>query len=397
MSNNNNELIERFMKITKISNKDFAFVYLKKSNFDLEKSIDLFFQNNGINPCEIHEKKETNNYSNSKIFGILPLPNFMSFKMFKNCERNENKSIDEIFNDLPSLINKKDFEKYLDKKLCLYFLYDEDSKEEMKDLLNVIKDNSYINFKIEKYCVTLFNNFNSSNIELFLDDNLKCPIVLFCFNNINEKKFSKKSIKYNFDGKKNVNEFPQFFINTLKIYLLNLNKTSSDDNLEIKEETTIKNEEIDTKINNENNEEINKKIINYEINLNNNINNEIKLNQIYNQNIPKLNKIFYLSPNEAKKKLPKEPNLLDDDIVLILFLFPNDKRKQRKFLKSNKLEIVYTYLISLGKELYTELDSNYFYLALIRPYIPLKENYFNTTLSELKFNKTQILIILNDN
>ena len=32
MSNNNNELIERFMKITKISNKDFAFVYLKKSN-----------------------------------------------------------------------------------------------------------------------------------------------------------------------------------------------------------------------------------------------------------------------------------------------------------------------------------------------------------------------------
>ena len=66
-------------------------------------------------------------------------------------------------------------------------------------------------------------------------------------------------------------------------------------------------------------------------------------------------------------------------------------------MKDDKLEIVYTYLISLGKELYSELNSNYFYLALTRPYIPLKENYFNTTLSELNFNKTQLLIILNDN
>ena len=393
MSNNKNELIEKFMKITKISNNDFAFGYLKKYDFDLEKSIDLFFENNGINPCEIKENNESDN-TNSKLFGILSLPNFLSIQMFKNCKRNENNSIDEKFTDLPSLINKKDFENYLDKKLCLYFLYDEDSKEEMKDLLNVIKNNSYINFKIEKYCVTLFNSFNSSNIELFLDDNLKCPIVLFCYNNINEKKFNKKSIKENFDGKKNVNEFPQFFFDTLKNYLFNLNKTSSNDNLEFNEKT-INNEEINTKINEEKKEEI--KIIKNEINLNNNINNEIKFNQIYNQNnIPKLNKIFYLSPFEAKNKLPEEPNLLDNDIVVILFLFPNHNRKQRNFLKSDKLEIVYTYLISLGKELYSELNSNYFYLALTRPYIPLKENYFNTTLSELNFNKTQLLIIIND-
>ena len=165
MSNSNNELIEKFMKITKISNNDFAFGYLKKYDYDLEKSIDLFFENNGINPCEIKENNESDN-TNSKLFGILSLPNFLSIQMFKNCKRNENNSIDEKFTDLPSLINKKYFENYLDKKLCLYFLYDEDSKEEMKDLLNVIKDNSYINFKIEKYCVTLFNNFNSSNIEL---------------------------------------------------------------------------------------------------------------------------------------------------------------------------------------------------------------------------------------
>ena len=394
MSNSNNELIEKFMKITKISNSDFALGYLKKYNFDLEKSIDLFFENNGINPCEINEKNESNN-TNNTVFGFLSLPNFLSFKMFKYCERNENKSIDELFTNLPSLINKKDFQNYLNTKLCLYFLYDEDSKEEMKELINVIKNNYYIYFKIEKYCVTLFNNFNSSNFELFLDDNLKCPIVLFCYNNINEKKFSKKSIKENFDGKKNVNEFPQFFLNTLKNYLSNLNKTPTD-NLEFKEEKKINNEEINTTIKEEKKDEI--ETIKNEINLNNNINNEIKLNQKYNQKkIPNLNKIFYLSPFEAKNKLPEEPNLLDNDIVVILFLFPNNKRKQRNFLKDDKLEIVYTYLISLGKELYSELNSNYFYLALIRPYIPLKENYFNTTLSELKFNKTQLLIILNDN
>ena len=391
MSNSNNELIEKFMKITKISNSDFALGYLKKYNFDLEKSIDLFFENNGINPCEINEKNESNN-TNNTVFGFLSLPNFLSFKMFKYCERNENKSIDELFTNLPSLINKKDFQNYLNTKLCLYFLYDEDSKEEMKELINVIKNNYYIYFKIEKYCVTLFNNFNSSNFELFLDDNLKCPIVLFCYNNINEKKFSKKSIKENFDGKKNVNEFPQFFLNTLKNYLSNLNKTPTD-NLEFKEEKKINNEEINTTINEEKKDEI--ETIKNEINLNNNINNEIKFNQKYNQKkIPNLNKIFYLSPFEAKNKLPEEPNLNDLNTILIQFQFPSDKRIERKFLISDKVELLYTYLISLDDKLYSELESKEFFLAFSQPYFPLKEEYFDKTLFELNFNKTQILVIL---
>ena len=112
------------------------------------------------------------------------------------------------------------------------------------------------------------------------------------------------------------------------------------------------------------------------------------------KNIKIINKIFLQKPKEAKNKLPEEPNLNDLNTILIQFQFPSDKRIERKFLISDKVELLYTYLISLDDKLYSELESKEFFLAFSQPYFPLKEEYFDKTLFELNFNKTQILVIL---
>ena len=71
MNINESELVNQFMKITNISNKNFALAYLKKNKFDIENAIDEFFDNNNIDPCNVNNNdllKEKNLYKKIKKF-----------------------------------------------------------------------------------------------------------------------------------------------------------------------------------------------------------------------------------------------------------------------------------------------------------------------------------------
>ena len=384
MNINESELVNQFMKITNISNKNFALAYLKKNKFDIENAIDEFFDNNNIDPCNVNNNDLLTEKNLSNI-----LTNFMSLEMCKNCIKNRD-TINSIFDGIPALINKNHLEKNLQKKLCLFFIYDDESFETLKNFLDFMKKNLYIFLKIQKYCVVLKDNYFNSGIELKLDKVLNCPVLLFCYNNLSKKGFIKSSVKEIYEIKKNnINNFPKFFLQALKKYKAQNNEIESETKeIEInnKEE---KNEEINDNNNNEkDNDNNNNKLLN-----NNFINPKLnKKNSL--KNIKIINKIFLQKPKEAKNKLPEEPNLNDLNTILIQFQFPSDKRIERKFLISDKVELLYTYLISLDDQLYSELESKEFFLAFSQPYFPLKEEYFEKTLFELNFNKTQILVIL---
>ena len=384
MNINESELVNQFMKITNISNKNFALAYLKKNKFDIENAIDEFFDNNNIDPCNVNNNDLLTEKNLSNI-----LTNFMSLEMCKNCIKNRD-TINSIFDGIPALINKNHLEKNLQKKLCLFFIYDDESFETLKKFLDFIKKNLYIFLKIQKYCVVLKDNYFNSGIELKLDKVLNCPVLLFCYNNLSKKGFIKSSVKEIYEIKKNnINNFPKFFLQALKKYKAQNNEIES----ETKEIEINNKEEKNEKINDNNNNEKDNDNNNNKL-LNNNFINP-KLNEKNSlKNIKIINKIFLQKPKEAKNKLPEEPNLNDLNTILIQFQFPSDKRIERKFLISDKVELLYTYLISLDDKLYSELESKEFFLAFSQPYFPLKEEYFDKTLFELNFNKTQILVIL---
>ena len=67
------------------------------------------------------------------------------------------------------------------------------------------------------------------------------------------------------------------------------------------------------------------------------------------------------------KQLPQEPSDDDPNKCTIMFRFPDgEKTVQRKFLKSDKVSLLYTYVKSLGREIYTENNENSF--SLVQPF-----------------------------
>ena len=93
-----------------------------------------------------------------------------------------------------------------------------------------------------------------------------------------------------------------------------------------------------------------------------------------------------------KKKFEKEPEEDNPDVCVISFRYPDgDKRKERRFLKNNKIKDLYDYIESLGNEIYTEDGNGVF--SLYQPFPPKKyENMENTLENEGLFPNAVIQI-----
>ena len=67
------------------------------------------------------------------------------------------------------------------------------------------------------------------------------------------------------------------------------------------------------------------------------------------------------------KQLPPEPSDDDPNKCTIMFRFPDgEKTVQRKFLKSDKISLLYTYVKSLGKAIYNDPEDEGF--SLVQPF-----------------------------
>ena len=339
MSKEEKKMIQRFMKITKIQDENEAIAYLNKFRYNLDNAIDYYFIYNNIEPIE---KKNLDiepviEIQKEKPFSIIPdFRKICSFDSCNNCLFEKENKNDQIFKDIPSLINKNDFEKQLKKKLVLYFLYDNNSISKLKEIIDIIKNNSYINFKIETFCSLTKEEFKNSFLKLNLCEDVICPIIVFCHNKNKNGGFNKNSIIGIFDGKRESYDFPSYFME-----ILNQNKSTI--NQFEKPSFSISTQQVfitDDGFNN------NKNGINEKIN--------------------------------------------------IEFAFPGGEIIEKEFMIKDTIEDLYNYLLSLGDKLYNELDSKQFYIAITEPFTPIKENYYKKTLKELNFTNNQRLNIMDN-
>ena len=83
-----------------------------------------------------------------------------------------------------------------------------------------------------------------------------------------------------------------------------------------------------------------------------------------------------------KQNLPNEPDENHPDACKIMFRYPNgEKNVERRFLKTDKISILYVYIKSLGREIFMESSSNDFDLFSLFPTKNL-ENSKNSTLEQ---------------
>ena len=68
-----------------------------------------------------------------------------------------------------------------------------------------------------------------------------------------------------------------------------------------------------------------------------------------------------------KKNLPPEPDDSNPDKCTILFRYPNGSSNiERKFLKNDKISLLYDFVDTLGRDIYTE--NHYFKFELIQTF-----------------------------
>ena len=99
--------------------------------------------------------------------------------------------------------------------------------------------------------------------------------------------------------------------------------------------------------------------------------NKIKLEKKPTPNINELLQIINENEESQKYKNNLRPEPEDDnpDKCIILFRFPDgEKTVQRKFLKTDKILMLYEFIKSLGREIFMEEDNHHFSLLQTFPY-----------------------------
>ena len=106
------------------------------------------------------------------------------------------------------------------------------------------------------------------------------------------------------------------------------------------------------------------------------------------ENLDKIEK----EAEKYKTKFISEPDKNNPDCCTICFRYPDgDKRRDRRFLKTDKIKILYEYVKSLGNEIYTEDENCDF--SLYQPFPPKKyDNMENTLENEGLFPNAVIQI-----
>ena len=95
--------------------------------------------------------------------------------------------------------------------------------------------------------------------------------------------------------------------------------------------------------------------------------------------------------------IPPEPEDDNPDKCIIIFRFPDgEKNIQRKFLKTDKISVLYDYIRSLGKEIYSEEEYNNFSIIQTFPFKNFEKSLNNTLEEEGLFPNSVLQIKENE-
>ena len=402
-----NQKILNFMEISKINDRELAKKYLLSSNYNETQALNKYFsinenQNNFNNDKELYQNnlidnnikqnkkidKSSNNEENEGFINRYIISPIMS--IFGSCIRSTDSDLedDSIFYFLPNTI--LDFSKFnqcIKKRLGIIIIYEKNHLDFLRVFINKICRNSSLMDILKKNCIIfpiLSSSSNGYRIQNILDLDTSSPSLIFCHNNSNENIFEKDNIIEQIKGTSiNINNFYNVLMNSLT--KINKEKNAINENLN---RYSYMNNDINILTDGEilqrqkdDMEKLEKDAQDME--------EEIKLKK--NKKREQFEKIAKKA-EILKKKFEKEPDKDNPDICIICFRYPDgDKRKERRFLKNNKIKDLYDYIESLGNEIYTEDGSGVF--SLYQPFPPKKyENMENTLEKEGLFPNALIQI-----
>ena len=394
--NDEDDKIANFMEISQINDRELAKEYLLSANWDESKAINAYFsrvdKNQIINNPSMNSNANYNNNiipNNNISNNNNPINNdnnegFLSryifspiMSLFSSCYSNHESEAEDDINLFRFLPNKtKDFAKFnvlIKKYLGIIIYYDRNNITFLKDIIDKICRNTTIMNILKKNCIIFPISFSSSNghkiQDIIVDFNLICPSFFFCFNNSQEnilgqnniiETLSRENISIDKLYKTLMNLLPRINPN-IKIIKNTNNNIQESSNINILTDAEILQKQKNDMEALENN------VQKYE-------------EDIQNENIKKQQQLENIekAAEKLKKKFETEPEESNPDCCVICFRYPDgDKRKDRRFLKTDKIKILYEYVKSLGNEIYTEEGNGVF--SLYQPFPPKKyENMENT-------------------
>ena len=382
-----NKKIINFMEISKINDFELAKKYLISSNWDEAQAINKYFsridKNNSINEKdfnfnnkEIKKNSQNNSSSNNDdnegffskyIFSPI-------YSLFSSCYSNHDSDYEDetkIFHFLPNKIQDfSKFNKFIKKYIGIIIFYDKKNLEFLQQFINKICRNSSIMNILRQKCVIFPISSSSENgykiLNILSDSNILYPSLIFCFNKSKDNIFDKNNLIEIINGESvNVDIF-------YKSLIQSISKIEQNNNL-------INNEQESNNYNFLTDGEILQKQRNDMEELEKNV--QKMEEEIITENIKKRENINKIE-KEAEKykaKFVAEPDKDNPDCCTICFRYPDgDKRRDRRFLKTDKIKILYEYITSLGNEIYTEDGNGVF--SLYQPFPPKKYDNMESTL-----------------
>ena len=409
MKNTNSNIIEKdtkvldFMAMTETGDPEVAKQYLETSQWDVTSAVNNFFSrinvnnniprnniiinNNNLLNTNLNNNNHNNNENEEGFFNkyvISPLSGLFNAIIGSCKEKREIEKDEEerIFHFLPNKIQDSyKFCQLITRRIGIIIFYTGNNVQFLNNFVTQVSRNSMIMNLLRQYFIIyplLANTNDGYKIQNAVSDSqLIFPSFVFCFN---------RAFNQNREGYTHYIFDRTFVINILEGNSVNLesfNKALKDctdqfgigysnnnefvpmsdgdvlqqqknEMEELEKQARIKEEQTKKEKIREQNEKIEE---------------EKKLKEIEKK------------AKEAKRKIIDEPQEGNPDSTTICFRYPDgEKVKNRRFLKSHKIQNLYDYIASLGKEIYSEEGNSGF--SLYQPFPPKKYTNMENTLEQ---------------
>ena len=381
--------IMNFLAITETKDQYIAKKYIQQADGNVSLAISNYMTNiSSNNTGYLINEPIVNNSDNSFISStssnfenssfiyqniINPVRNILGCCFSQSNNEEEKQTEDELDYSICNNFENKvttisSFLNQIKTKVGIVIFYTSKNILTIRKLMNkILDDNRLHSFITQKFILfpVLANNDEGKKIQkLFTNSPMSYPSIIFYYKYNN--KVYKNIIFLNMPSE-NFSNFQKGVYDSL-IMLNNINyKKNNNNNLEDISKMTdgevLEKQKRDMENLENSVEKMKSDLLNKE-----------KEHELRNTNIEQ-------NAQNSKSKLKPEPEANDPNCTSICFRFPDgDVKKIRRFLKNDTIQNLYDFVASLGKEIYTEDNSNGF--SLNQPFPPKKYENFGNTLEE---------------
>lgn len=357
------EKIRLFQNMSDNYNEEIALEYLERNDWNERKAVESYLKSNKkLNRQSIKNSNESEsnqhyklNQSNKGEVGYFSKVSSFLYSLLCNKRNDSDKENDINLNDIFELYPFKskvynDFLQKLKSKLGIIIIY----KNEDVRVLNNIQ--SSIEMNENHYIIEILNNnyvmyltSNSSMEGQSIINEYKLNMNKTNISIVNLNKFNKLNIIDSHNGTLNFESFQNMIIFNLdkkKEEKNNYNTNSDyiDENQPLSQAALINKQKVELE-RLEKDEENKKRKVKQEEELKKKerIEEEERIKKANQQKIASIS------------LLPDEPSTEDGNSTLIIFRYPHsEERRQRRFLISDKIELLYIYVRSLGTDIFEE-------------------------------------------